>query len=302
MAFDPASDSWKEPCDLCGNVRYETIVLPNSARALRCQECGLVTVVSDRGTNGSRQNGHAEKRLVFSSLGEILEETRSERVRSMLLIGMSPLPSAGEIARAGCHITALVEPGTEAPSGGKLVVHTTSLASAPFLPDQFDLIVCARSLESLPSPSLLFEKSRLWLTAGGILMVGGVNRGSLSARIWRKPWLKAHIPGAEHLLDSDNVKGYADRYGYEVKALRMRSTRTQVAGLAYGNHISAASRAMVAPVALLANLLNMGDCFTAVLIKGGAAVRPLPSIIGKEEERAAGLAPALYTGTQRKGG
>jgi hypothetical protein len=231
----------------------------------------------------------------------MVAQVRRERIRSLLLIGLHTLPSEGEIGNAGYHITALVDPGTPVRPGGSIVVHDTTLESAPFLPEQFDTIICARPLQSLRSPASLFEKSRLWLSAGGTLVVGGVNRSSLTGRIWRRNWLKAHAATARHLLNADNLKGYADRFGYEVKTLRTYSTMHQLAGIVSGRPApSGVVEALLAPVALAANLLNMGDTFTAILVKGGAAVRPLPALLDQEEERSPGLAPALYTGTHRK--
>jgi SAM-dependent methyltransferase len=299
MAFDPTSDRWNEPCDLCGNVSYESIALREGARVLRCRECGLVTLVRDQqpgtanGSGGTAETGNL-------SLPRVLEQARDEQARSVLVIGIDRLPKGIDFASFGSNITFLVDPGITLDAGRSVTVYDMSLERAPFLPEQFDLIVCARSIESFDSPALLFEKTRLWLATGGTLLISGMNRGSLPARLWRDNWMRAHAAGAQHLLDTDNLRGYADRFGYEVKRLRMYSSLRDVTRAA--GRESSLLETLLAPIALTANLLNMGDTFLATLVKGGAAVRPMPRrAVDKEEDRAPGLAPAMYSGVRREG-
>jgi hypothetical protein len=298
MAIDPSADRWNEPCDLCGSVRYESVADREGARVLRCTECGLVTLVRDGAANGLHGNGDAAD-PANRSLPRVLEQAKDEKARSILLIGVDRLPEGINLSALGGKVTMLVEPGTRLDVGSSAAVYDASIATAPFLPEQFDLIVCARGIESFDSPALLFEKTRLWLATGGVLLLGGMNRGSLPARLWRDNWMRAHAAGAQHLLDTDNLRDYADRFGYEVKRLRMHTSLRDVKRLVGAD--SGVLETLLAPVALTANLLNMGDTFVATLIKGGTAVRPLPRRADKEEERSPSLAPAMYSGVRREG-
>jgi hypothetical protein len=279
-------------------VNYESIADREAGRVLRCRECGLVTLVRDRGANGA--NGTVTEISTNGvALPQVIKQAQDGKARSVLLIGVEKLPESVDPATLGGRITLLVERGTKPDVDSSMLVYDTSLATAPFLPEQFDLIICARSIESFDSPSLLFEKARLWLAAGGTLLIGGMNRGSLPARLWRDNWMRAHAAGAQHLLDTDNLRGYADRFGYEVKRLRMHSSLrdvTRVVGVDSG-----VLETLLAPIALTANLLNMGDTFVATLVKGGSAVRPLTRRADKEEERSPSLAPAMYSGVRREG-
>jgi|GEM_PF-2166860 len=295
MAYTPKSDTWISPCDLCGSLRHETLKLPHERIALRCRDCGLVTIPhADTGPRrGLAPRCELPEDLALAAIREL------GRDRSMLVIGIPSTAMVMEAETAGVPMVALVEPG----SGQIPLVRTQewSLEGAAFPPDRFDFILCLHGLESFPAPSLLFDRARCWLRPGGTLMVGTLNFESLPARIRRQNWLQRYAPGAEHILSLDTLKGYAERYGLAIRSVRTRSRLDEVASIITGSERPSWLMSMAAaPLTLATSLLGMGVLIVVEMAREGLAQRPLRREPEEEMEGSPGLAPALYTSVQRE--
>jgi hypothetical protein len=297
MAFDPKSDTWIPPCDLCGSFRYTTEELPAGHTARRCLDCGLVSV--EHGEHRVRGEAPLRGGLPEGIMIEALTDLRGERSCSALVIGFPSTAVVEAASAAGARLSVLVEPGSgEVPN---VPTFQASLETHSFLPDQFDMILCARGLEAFPSPSLLFDRSRQWLTPGGALLVSALNLDSLPARLRRRNWFSRYAMSAEHLLSLNTIKRYAERFGFDIRSVRTRSRTEEVAALMTGHDRSAWITEMAsAPLALAASLLGMGVLVVVEMTKGGLAVRPLLRNVEEQVDAAPGLAPALYTGVQRE--
>ncbi len=274
-------------------MEFETLRLPVRGSARRCCECGLVELDPEPSRPEVRLPAGLQSSL--GSLRQTLEKAASGGARSLLLIGidtqrMDGLSLCSAAREIGYHVTLLAEPGgTDRYAPAETVVHSTSLEAAPFLPDQFDVIIVSRTLESFDSPALLFERARLWLESGGLLLFGGMNWSSIGARLWRRSWLLRNARRSKYLVSANIVRRYADRFGYDVRAIH---TYSQVAKLA-GSRQSLLTRALLAPVTVAATVLGMGDELYVELEKRGVAVRAISSR-QEEREAAPGLAPAMY--------
>ncbi len=295
MAFNPKSDTWIAPCDLCGSLCHDILKLSHGTTARRCADCGLITFIHAEEALGGRgaAGPGMPPDLVMGAMQGLSRES------PVLIIGT---PSAAVVQAAmavGAHLTALVDPG----SGQIPNVSTVewSLDAASFPPERFDLILCLRGLESFPVPSRLFDRARFWLRPTGSLLVGALNLDSLPARLRRRNWLLRYAAGAEHMLSLETIKGYAKRYGFGIKSVRTRSHTDEVASIITGSDNPSWLMSMAsAPLALAASMLGMGVLAVVEMIKEGYAVRPLRRELEESAEGSPGLAPALYTSAQRE--
>lgn len=317
MAYDPKSDEFLSPCDLCGSFSFTTLQSREGSTVHRCSDCGLVTVSRPpRGANGSAggavhgtvngaaRNGHrpvaaSPVRVVpfLPPFKRALDRVR-EGVPSILLVGGESLAFHAAARRVGAKVTAVVDPGTPVPAD--VVANDSSIELAPFIPEQFDVIVCAGCIETFESPSMFFERTRAWLSTGGVLLIGARNASSLAARLWPSRWMQRNASGVEHLLSTPVIRRYASRFGFDVASVHARSTARVVRRVvsADGHHLGALGRALAIPVAAASNVLNLGDELWVELTKRGVTVRPIMKPL--EEEQSPGLAPAaLYTGVRR---
>jgi hypothetical protein len=296
MAVDPKSDTWVPACDLCGSFRFETFKLGGGGIARRCRDCGLVRVPHE---NGHRAGGYAPVRIPEGLLLGPISGDRGDNTRAALVIGAPSTALVEAAASAAIDLTALVEPGHGSIPG--VTTHEASFDAAGFVPDKFDIILCARGLETFPSPSLLFDRARYWLAPGGTLLVGALNFDSLPARIKRRNWLQRYAMSAEHLLSLGTLKGYARRFAFDIKSVRTRSRTEDVASIITGReHPLWLTEMAVAPLALAASLFSMGVIVVVEMRKAGLALRPILRGVEEEVEGTPGLAPALYTGVHRE--
>ena len=291
MGYDSKKDEWRNTCDLCGGLDFAEIELPFAATALRCRDCGLVSI--ERGNNGSREVSRVRvfARHNLGILGRALERTAQAGARSVLLVGAASLPLAPIARAAGFQVTALVEQGTPSPAPD-VVLYEGTIDNAPFLRDQFDVVVCAGGLESFRSPANFLEKMRLWLVAEGALLLGGMNWRSFSARMRQRAWLRRYASGACFLLTPSTIRSYADRYGFDVQTIATRSVSSQP-GAPF-------LQLALLPLIVVTDAFRMGDAMEIVLIKRGVAVRPMMGRVEENAEQSPGLAPALYTSVQRE--
>ncbi len=294
MAHNANDTSWLPACDLCGSFSFDTVELPYRGKARRCRECGLLALPAAR-------NGYTPPERKPSSLlrDMFVEAVRRTSARgAVLLVGTESLPLAAIASKAGRSVHAIVPRG--AYSGRDIVSQESSLEGAAYVADHFDVVVCAASLETLETPSLLFTKSRTWLKPGGLLVVTGVNYGSLASRLWKRNWLRRYAGPATHLFTLDHMKEYAARSGFDIETITSRSTPGVVAGVAAGtSRPPILLGLLVSPLSLASNILNIGDEVYATLEKQGPAVVPIQKIISERDE-APGLAPAMYTGMHRE--
>lgn len=220
-------------------------------------------------------------------------------MRAALVIGAPSTALVESAAEAGIELTALVEPGHGVIPG--VSTREASLDAAGFVPEKFDIILCARGLDTLPSPSLFFDRARYWLSPEGKLLVGSLNFDSLPARLRRRNWLQRYAMSAEHLLSLGTLKRYARRFGFDIKSVRTRSRTEDVASIITGReHPLWVTEMAVAPLALAASLFSMGVIVVIEMRKAGLVLRPILRDVEEEAEGAPGLAPALYTGVHRE--
>jgi hypothetical protein len=106
---------------------------------------------------------------------------------------------------------------------------------------------------------------------------------------------------AEHLFTLDTLKGYAERFGFNIKSVRTRSRTEEVASIITGREQAMWLTEMaLAPLALAASILGMGLTMVVEMRKAGLVMRPILRDVEEEMEGASGLAPALYTGVNRE--
>jgi SAM-dependent methyltransferase len=294
MAFDPSQDRWTTACDLCGSLRAQPLSLPIPVGAHRCRSCGLVTLEHDAATPPVPRV--TTLRSSVRTLEQTMRQAADDGAERVLLIGRSSGRAYDAIRRSGLEITILGEPDEEPPEGA--IFLTVRVEQAPFLPDQFDVVVCTTAIETFDAPALIFEKCRMWLAPGGLLVVGGMNWGAIGARLARRSWLARHAMRAHYLMTPRILRRYADRFGYNV---RTAQTYARGADSPSEAERSGLSRIVTAPLRMAIGLAGMGDEMYVELIKRGVAPITLPSRVDEERESSPGLAPAMFRGRLRIG-
>ena len=292
MAFDPSNDRWTSPCDLCGSLVGKVLQLPIAVPARRCGSCGLVTLEQSFTGNGSTRV--TSLRASMRALEQTVREAATAGAKRALLIGRSSGRAYEALRSSGLDVTVLSDPGEEPPAGA--ILHTVRLEQAPFLPDQFDLIICTTSIETMDSPATLFEKSRMWLAPGGLLVAGGMNWAALNAQVSRRSWLMRNASRAHYLMTRRTLRRYADRFGYNVRSVQTYTRFDRSSE----SHEGLIGRIASAPLRLLMNLTGMGDEMYVELVKRGVAPITMPARVEEERDPAPGLAPAMYRGVHRE--
>lgn len=293
MPFEPSNDRWVTACDLCGSLVAKVLQLPLNASARRCRSCGLVTL-ERHDVNGSIVASSSVRSSVHS-LELAIRRAPRDGAKRALLIGRPRGHVTDALLSSGMELTILTDT-IEATVAGA-IVHTVRIEQAPFLPDQFDLIVSTTSLEVMDSPATLFEKCRMWLAPGGLLMVGGANWGALGARLSTRSWLSKHAPNAKYLISMRTLRRYADRFGFNVRTAQTFARSGSVGDAATGEDMIA--RIILAPLRLVVNMSGLGDEMYVELVKRGVAPITMPSRVDEEREPAPSLAPAMYSSAHR---
>jgi SAM-dependent methyltransferase len=292
MAYNAESDRWIPPCDLCGSYRHETIDAKERMELHRCLECGLVAIVHAKGT---KLDGGA--RIPQELLAEAVRRGANGRLEKILVLGEPEEVLLQAASEAGALIRTLSDTLQQNGEKEELVAPSGSLEGARFPLDEFDMILSPHGLERYPSPSLLFERSRLWLRPGGVLLVGAWNFNSLPARLRPKSWMRQHTSGAAHLLGLDTIRRYATRNGFIIGSIRTRShTRDVAAVVTGGSEPSWFAEMAAAPLALASSMFGMGVLVVVGMSKGSLTTRAilLNTEAESESESASGLAPAMY--------
>lgn len=292
MAFDPANDRWTTACDLCGSLRATTLSLPIPVEAHKCRSCGLVKL--EHPTNGSPAPRATALRSSIRALEQTIRRAAEGGAERALLIGRSSGRVYETLRDSGLEVTVLGEPGEEPPEG--TIFHTVRVEQAPFLPDQFDVIVCTNAIETFDAPAMIFEKSRMWLAPGGLLVLGGMNWRGLGAMLSRRTWLARHAARAHYLMTPGILRRYADRFGYNVRSVQ---TYARFGRSGEGNERGGATGLALAPLRFAANIAGLGDEMYVELVKRGVAPITLPSRVEEERDASPGLAPAMYRGAHR---
>lgn len=267
-------DSWIHPCDLCGALDYQRVRSVEELYA--CHVCGLVMrpdtdqLSSEERGLDSAIFGAIVRRLVRRFDGE------SDQF-SILVIG--PLDPRSR------H---LIES-----SGLQLTHHTGSIASGGWPPETFDVILCSRSVETLPSIASLFARARTWLRPLGLFVTGGANWESIERRLWSARWLRLH-PGAPLYPGYSHLRSYATRYGFEIVTSGTSMQLGSIAETGFGSS-SALFRIAALPIGLVGSLPRLGSTWWGVLVKRGLATRPILEKTLEERVKVPGLAGAGYT-------
>ncbi len=292
MTTERTTEAWIPACDLCGSLRHAVLTRTATATIRRCRDCGLIGVehLADAGT--------AYGATISDEM--ICEELqRYGGGRAVLVIGAPSEAVVSAAREAGAALTALLPPGQAAPAG--INARGASLESAVFPPDSFHLIIVPRGLDGLGSPSLVFDRARLWLVPGGRLLAGALNYDGLPARLRRRSWLQRYAPTAEHMFTPSVLRDYARRFGFQVSSIRSRAhTRDVAAAMLRNPAPNWAAEMAVAPIALAASAFGMGIMIVAEMRREQLVTRPLLRSAEEAAEAAPGLAPALYTGVQMR--
>jgi SAM-dependent methyltransferase len=298
MPFDPSQDRWTSACDLCGSLRAQPLNLPIPIGAHRCRSCGLVTLEHEAGSPPVQRA--ATLRSSVRALETTIRRAVDDGAERVLLVGRSSGRVYEALRRSGMEVTVLGEPDEEPPEGA--IFHTVRIEQAPFLPDQFDVIVCTTAIETFDAPAMIFEKSRMWLAPGGLLVIGGMNWGAIGARIARRSWLVRHAMRSNYLMTPRILRRYADRFGYNVLSVQTYARFDRVSESSSGQERSPLAQIVTAPVRLVVSMAGMGDEMYVELVKRGVAPITMPSRVEEEREASPGLAPAMYRGAHRSGG
>lgn len=292
------NEHWLRPCDLCGSLNY-TQIAGGSIPLHRCCDCNLVQRADDAEEAPAPNSLDA---AVFSSaLSQIVRRIDGVPDPSVLIIGRPPESVLPSIRRSPLEVTLLVRHNeTEGLEG--TAFQTGGLEPNLFRPEQFDVILCARGMESLESAAMFFSRARLWLAPQGLLFVAGTNWGSLTRRLWSGRWRARHGRG-RIFADYPHLKEYALRYGFEPISGGTRSRIAETAAVAFAvDSPTLLHRAAAFPFWLAATLPRLGDTWWSILSKRGYAVRPVLRRLDEEQERAPGLAAATFGSASMEAG
>jgi len=214
--------------------------------------------------------------------------------------------AGGRVLVVGTPDCSLVSAATEAGVTLEIASLPTSSESSTlpdlehlrYVPESFDGVIVLTGLERFASPSVVFERARLWLRADGTLLVGGWDMGSLPARLRQGAWIRIRSHGAHYLMSLAAIRRYAARYGFYVGAVRtcaqVRDVASSVAG---SDSPSWLIEVVTAPLALVSSVFGMGPLVVVRLSKGSlTTTRAIRVDNEAEAKRAQGLAPAMFTG------
>jgi 2-polyprenyl-3-methyl-5-hydroxy-6-metoxy-1,4-benzoquinol methylase len=117
--------------------------------------------------------------------------------------GLEPDKSAAEVAseRYGISVTDESVEGSSLP------------------PSQFDVITLHHVIEHVYNPIEVLRKCRLWLRAGGLIIVWTPNLGSLGHRVFGEHWMHLDPPRHLHLFTREAMRVCAVRAGLNIKGL-----------------------------------------------------------------------------------
>jgi SAM-dependent methyltransferase len=298
MPFDPSQDRWTSACDLCGSLRAQPLHLPISVGAHRCRSCGLVTLEHDAATAPTTAQRSMSLRSSIRTLEAAIRRAADDGAERALLIGRSSGRVYEALRKSGIEVTVLGEQGEEPPEGA--IFHTVRVEQAPFLPDQFDIVLCTTAIETFDSPATVFEKSRMWLAPGGLLVLGGMNWGAIGARFTKRSWLVRHAMRSNYLMTPRILRRYADRFGYNVRTAQTFPRFDRSSDNSAPAERTAVSRILLAPVRLALSIVGMGDEVYLELVKRGVAPITIPARVEEERDASPGLAPAMYGALRAK--
>lgn len=290
------NERWLRPCDLCGSLNYERLEQePHSL--YRCCDCSLIQRAEEHGNESAPQK--LDSALFSTTLNQIIRRTDGLTDTAILIIGRPSDSVFPCIRNSPLHITLLVEPDeTEGLEG--LSFKIGGMEQNLFRPEQFDVILCARGMDSLESAASLFARARLWLAPEGLLFVGGANWGSLTRRLWFGRW-RSHHKGGRIFADPQHLKEYGLRYGFDQLSGGTRSHINETAAITFAvPSPSFLLRTVALPFWLVASLPGLGETWWSILSKRGYAVRPVLRRLEEEPERTAGLAAATFGSSQRE--
>lgn len=240
-----SGDAWKDPknpCDLCGGEKFETVFFYQDQKVVRCLECGLETVERKPPEGLDIQTGYYDRDSTieeFIGLGWRDEKTlqlRIDLLKSLFQKAGEPFPqthgSAFEIGFGQGHFLKEIEKlgyqvrGME--TAPKLVAFATmelglsgyvgSVETIDETPESYDLILAYHVLEHLDHPSRLFEKVSGILRKGGCLVIE-----TPVAELAKMPFNKQmddsigyanyhHL----HFFTPPHVRQYFEKHGFEV--------------------------------------------------------------------------------------
>ncbi len=279
------SDEWIPPCDLCGGFCFDAVALGGSIMGRRCRDCGLIVLPSDTANP-------ATTRQLALPTQIIVESIRRLGGGNVLLLGP---PNDAIVQAARESGVTLTTPSVDA-LGTSLV--PPSLENLRYMPESFDGVIATEAIEWFDFPSLVFERSRLWLRPAGTLLVGAWDIRSLPARLRRRSWIRLRTNGAHYLMSLDAVRRYAARYGFYIGTVSTRAHTRDVASSLTGNAApSWFTEIVTVPIALASALLGMGPLVVVRLSKGGLSARTIRLDNEAEAKSSPGLAPAMFVGS-----
>ena len=273
-------------------------VLRSGAMGLyRCQDCGLVQRPQHVGPE--EKLSKVDESLFGVALKQVLHKTQAVPDSSVLIIGQPPHSTLPLICESRLNVIVLAQHGEEA-AQSSVQIQRGRLESAPFRPEQFDIILCARRADTLQSTASLLAKSRLWLRPGGLMFLSGINWGSLERTLFPGRWLDRHSSGRT-FPRSKQIKSYAARHGFELLSSGTRSRIEDIATIAFDSPApSFLTQAAVMPLWLASALPGLGRTWWGILVKREYTTRAVLRSLSEETDRAPGLAAAGYSSSPRE--
>lgn len=277
--YSKPNEIWLDSCNLCGSVDYERLDF-RQVTLHRCRVCGLAQ-------HARQEDTPIDERLLSpwifeTALRRLAYRNPESSQLKVLLIGDVPEERLERFQQSNLILKRY---------GGKI-------ESAAFAPEEFDMILCARSMESFPSPSDLFLKARLWLKPEGMLVAGGANWESLERRLSTSRWLD-YYPGGRYYLGFGHLRQYATRFGFETVSSGTTPNLHTISSILFGSD-SVPIRIAALPLRIAARLPRLGSIWWGVLIKRSLAVRPVLHSPREELEMAPGFATAGYGRASRE--
>ena len=99
-------------------------------------------------------------------------------------------------------------------------IHTGTLASAPFPPKSFDLVLMSHSLEHLPSPADALRRVHSLLKDDGLLVVSVPNVNSLEYKLFGRWWFQLDPPRHFYHFDKRSLSGLFTQTGFQFHHFR----------------------------------------------------------------------------------
>ena len=165
-------------------------------------------------------------------------------------------------------------------------IHTGILASAPFPPKSFDLILMSHSLEHLPSPADALSRVHSLLKDDGLLVVTVPNVNSLEYKLFGRWWFQLDPPRHFYHFDKSTLSGLLTHAGFQrhhfrtgVTAIFLMASLDRFWKYRFRRDVpfrKLIDRLIARPVSLIAGHLGYGTEITVYAVKQKDGTSTLP--------------------------